>query len=109
MIINDVFDLKSLTRRPTTAPSKPTIGTTISIESSASQLTPSPLSQDDLAAQLRPTLSGMASQPSTSEKTVAPTTWTTIIVIEDNAAHDEKQMILLELLAVMSLLLNHIT
>jgi len=108
MIINDVFDLKSLTRRPTTAPSKPTIGTTISIESSASQLTPSPLSQDDLAAQLRPTLSGMASQPSTSEKTVAPTTWTTLIVIEDNAAHGEKQMILLELLAVMSLLLNHI-
>ena len=111
MIINDVFDLKSLTRRPTPAPSKPIVETSISIESSASQQTPSPLSQDDLAAQLRPTLNGFSGpEPSSlvEDETAEPTTWTTLIVIEDNAAHVGKQMILLELLALMFLLLNHI-
>ena len=102
--------MKSLTRRPTPTPSKTTVGTSINIESSASRQTPSPLSQDDLAAQLRPTLNGMAGQPSSlvEDGTAEPTTWETLIVIEDNAAHDGKQMILLELLALMLLLLNHI-
>ena len=76
MIINDVFDLKLLTRQPTPAPSKPIVGTSISIESSASHQTPSPVSQDDLAAQMRPTLTGMGGGDDVEGRTSEPTTWT---------------------------------
>ena len=66
MIINDVFDLKSLTTQPTPAPSKPIVGTSISIESSASHCqTPLPVSQLEMGG-------GDDVEGRTSE----PTTWT---------------------------------
>ena len=108
MIVNDVFDLKSLTRRPTRTPTKPPTLSTVSIPDVAMpilQQNPTPVissgvqpetNNEDLASQLRPSLYGNPpsqpiGQPSGNDLTVAketsmPTYYATLIVIEDNAA-----------------------
>ena len=98
MIVNDVFDLKSLTRRPTRTPSKPPTLSTVSIPDVAMpilQQNPTPVissgvqpetNDEDLASQLRPSLSGNSPSQPMVEETEMPTYYATLIVIEDNAA-----------------------
>ena len=86
MIINDVFELKSLTQRPSPLPTKPPTPPAVVDMPILSQRTPSPVSQDDL----RPSLTANSSPqpvPISNDKTTnIPTNHSTLIVLEGSAA-----------------------